>query len=122
MDHAAAVGEGDGLADPQKVVEAGGQIVLAFAYPVLLPGFTAEIDPLVEGLAFHPFHDQGRRAVRAGLEGVDGDHAGMGELGGDLGLAQWGIEKLRLSDGGPEYAIYTGRPIPDSWRSFDVNA
>jgi N-acetyl-anhydromuramyl-L-alanine amidase AmpD len=63
-----------------------------------------------------------------GIRFVLGHRQSDADRGNDPGpeiwssVAQWGIEKLRLSDGGPDFSIDTGRPIPDSWRSFDVNA
>ncbi|PRP98543.1 peptidoglycan recognition protein family protein [Enhygromyxa salina] len=65
---------------------------------------------------------------RQGIRFVLGHRQSDADRGNDPGpeiwssVAQWGIEKLKLSDGGPEFAIDTGRPIPDSWRSFDINA
>ncbi|PRQ02056.1 peptidoglycan recognition protein family protein [Enhygromyxa salina] len=62
---------------------------------------------------------------RQGIRFVLGHRQSDADRGNDPGpeiwssIAQWGIEKLRLSDGGPEYSIDTGRPIPESWRSFD---
>ncbi|MFV8750364.1 peptidoglycan recognition family protein [Nannocystaceae bacterium ST9] len=37
------------------------------------------------------------------------------------GVGQWALEQLGFSDGGPSYAIDTGRPIPDAWRTHAIN-
>jgi len=33
-------------------------------------------------------------------------------------VGQWAVENLGLSDGGPDYKIGNGKPIPDSWRNW----
>ncbi len=76
--------------------------------------------------------ESGRRLLRllrsTGVRYVFAHRQSYHDKGNDPGpeiwstVGQWAIDKLRMSDGGPEYAIDTGRPIPDSWRSFDLNA
>jgi hypothetical protein len=37
-------------------------------------------------------------------------------------VGQWAIDELGMSDGGPGYAIDTGKPIPDAWRDYTMPA
>jgi hypothetical protein len=36
-------------------------------------------------------------------------------------VGQWAIDKLDMSDGGPDYAIDSGRSIPAEWRTFSLD-
>jgi N-acetyl-anhydromuramyl-L-alanine amidase AmpD len=36
-------------------------------------------------------------------------------------VGQWAIDTLGMSDGGPDYAIESGRPIPADWRTFKLD-
>lgn len=62
-----------------------------------------------------------------GVRFVFGHRQSYVERGNDPGpeiwssVAQWGISKLRLSDGGPAYAIGSGRPIPAEWRTYTLD-
>ena len=38
------------------------------------------------------------------------------------GVGEWALERLGFSDGGPGYAIDTGRPIPDAWRQHAITS
>ncbi|PRP97678.1 N-acetylmuramoyl-L-alanine amidase [Enhygromyxa salina] len=76
--------------------------------------------------------ESGRKLLRllrsAGVRYVFAHRQSDYDKGNDPGpeiwstVGQWGIEKLGLSDGGAQYAVDSGRPIPESWRTFDVNA
>ena len=36
-------------------------------------------------------------------------------------VGQWGLEQLGMSDGGRGHAIGDGKPIPDVWRTYNIN-
>ena len=76
--------------------------------------------------------DAGRRLVRqlhrAGVKYVLAHRQSSADRGNDPGpeiwssIGQWAIDRLGMSDGGPSYAIGSGKPIPDAWRRFNLNA
>ena len=71
--------------------------------------------------------ESGRRLLvmlrRAGLQYVYAHRQSEASRGNDPGpdiwahVGEWALDRLRMSDGGPGYAIGTGSPIPDAWRS-----
>lgn len=80
----------------------------------------------------HAQIDSGRRLLRllheAGIRHVYGHRQSYHDKGNDPGpeiwssVGQWAIDELGMSDGGPEYAIGTGQPIPEAWRTFELAA
>jgi N-acetyl-anhydromuramyl-L-alanine amidase AmpD len=70
---------------------------------------------LLRGLA-----SQGVRFVFAHRQSYDqrGNDPGP-EIWASVG--QWAIDTLRMSDGGSDYAIDSGRPIPADWRTFKLD-
>jgi hypothetical protein len=69
---------------------------------------------LLRGLA-----SQGVRFVFAHRQSYDqrGNDPGP-EIWASVG--QWAINMLGMSDGGPDYAIDSGRPIPAEWRTYKL--
>lgn len=75
--------------------------------------------------------DSGRRLLRLlaglGIRHVFGHRQSAAERSNDPGpeiwsaVAQWGVDHLGLDDGGPDYAIESGRPIPEEWRTFSLD-
>jgi hypothetical protein len=68
-----------------------------------------------------------RVLARQGIRYVYGHRQSSASRGNDPGpeiwasVGQWAIDKLGMSDGGPDYAIETGRPIPTEWRTFSLD-
>ena len=67
------------------------------------------------------------RALRsAGIRYVFGHRQSSASRANDPGpeiwstVAQWAIDELGMSDGGPTYAIGSGQPIPDVWRTYSL--
>jgi N-acetyl-anhydromuramyl-L-alanine amidase AmpD len=75
--------------------------------------------------------ESGRKLLRMlaaqGIRYVYGHCQSSASRGNDPGpeiwasVGQWAIDKLGMSDGGPDYAIESGRPIPDEWRTFSLD-
>jgi hypothetical protein len=71
--------------------------------------------------------ESGRKLLRVlasqGVRSVFGHRQSYSGRGNDPGpeiwgsVGQWAIEMLGMSDGGPGYAVGSGRPIPDEWRT-----
>jgi hypothetical protein len=65
---------------------------------------------------------------RQGITHVLAHRQSSGSRGNDPGpdvwtnVGQWAVRQLGLKDGGPGYAIGSGRPIPDDWRSGPAQA
>lgn len=76
--------------------------------------------------------DAGRRLLRAlhrlGIRYVFGHRQSSASRGNDPGpeiwssVGQWAIDELGMSDGGSEFAIGDGKPIPDAWREYVFEA
>lgn len=75
--------------------------------------------------------ESGRNLLRAlasqGVRFVYAHRQSYNQRGNDPGpeiwasVGQWAIDTLRMSDGGPDYAIDSGRPIPADWRTFKLD-
>jgi N-acetyl-anhydromuramyl-L-alanine amidase AmpD len=67
-----------------------------------------------------------RMLARHGIRFVFSHRQSSNSRGNDPGpeiwasVGQWAIDTLGMSDGGPDYAIDTGRPIPDEWRTYTL--
>ena len=72
--------------------------------------------------------ESGRRLLRVlrrhGIRYVFGHRQSSASRGNDPGpeiwssVGQWGIDVLAMSDGGSEFAVGSGRPIPEAWRRY----
>jgi hypothetical protein len=84
VDDAAGVGEVDGGAGLEEDLDAGAEVGIGGL--ALVVGLTDVGDDALEGLAADELHGVADGAVVAVLEGVDGDDAGVVELGADRDL------------------------------------
>jgi N-acetyl-anhydromuramyl-L-alanine amidase AmpD len=75
--------------------------------------------------------ESGRKLLRLlagqGIRFVFGHRQSSADRGNDPGpeiwptVAQWAIDQLGVDDGRPDYAIDSGRPIPEEWRTFSLD-
>ena len=69
-----------------------------------------------------------RLLKREGIRYVYAHRQSHADRGNDPGpeiwssIGQWAIDRLGMSDGGRDYSIGSGKPIPDEWRKFTFNA
>ncbi|EDM78379.1 N-acetylmuramoyl-L-alanine amidase, family 2 [Plesiocystis pacifica SIR-1] len=68
-----------------------------------------------------------RRLRAAGIRQVYAHRQSSASRGNDPGpeiwaaVGQWGIDVLGMSDGGHDYAIDSGSPVPSAWRTYSVH-
>jgi N-acetyl-anhydromuramyl-L-alanine amidase AmpD len=75
--------------------------------------------------------ESGRKLLRElasqGIRYVYGHRQSSGSRGNDPGpeiwasIGQWAIDTIGMTDGGPHYAVDSGRPIPDDWRTYKLD-